>query len=253
MIISGKCGNVVIGDGLEGMREIFGESGKVANSLVLTDPPYGVQTGALKEDFERLTGSINGNTGQYKNKEFYDDTIDDYPAFSRAWFQAASRFAEMVVFTPGSKNLNWWLNFKKPREVMIHYKPNCVSITHYCRFNQWEPILAYGKFGKFAFRSNVFVYPLVNAKIQELGLKHPNVKEYRLWLAIVERLNPEFVFDPFAGSGTTAEVCEELGILYICYESNPIYAGDIQKRIDAGIEANKVRERLRRVRIKGIL
>jgi hypothetical protein len=43
--------------------------------------------------------------------------------------------------------------------------------------------------------------------------------------SLLEHYKPEYVVDPMVGSGTTIDVCNELGIPHDCYDLNPKYGG----------------------------
>ena len=59
---------------------------------------------------------------------------------------------------------------------------------------------------------------------------HPTGKPLEIMKRLVEMLTPEggTVFDPFAGSGTTALACKELGRNYICIEKELEYATTLE-------------------------
>ncbi|MFM6252953.1 MAG: DNA-methyltransferase, partial [Dolichospermum sp.] len=63
---------------------------------------------------------------------------------------------------------------------------------------------------------------------------HPNEKPLEIMKRLVEMLTPEggTVLDPFAGSGTTAVACKELGRNYICIEKEREYVDIIHQRLD---------------------
>ncbi len=63
------------------------------------------------------------------------------------------------------------------------------------------------------------------------GFLHPSPKSRDLWGYILKKLKPKSVIDPFIGSGTTAEMCEKLGIKWLGYEIKEEYSKDINKRL----------------------
>jgi len=230
---SGKFGTCYFMDCLEGMIQQ-----KVKVDLVIADPPYGVDIGNLKKNFERLCK----HGGQYKNKLMYNDQSKDYEkngdyyAWIQMVFLMAKECAKQMIITPGEPNLIFYLKtFEIPSEIMIHYKSNCISFTHGCRYAKFEHILVYGKLKPFQFHSNVFAFPLNNGFRQEHHLDHPCPKTYDLWYELIQKSKPTSVCDPFLGSGTTAQVCESLGISWIGFETNLQYRKDIQSRIKEGM------------------
>jgi site-specific DNA-methyltransferase (adenine-specific) len=69
------------------------------------------------------------------------------------------------------------------------------------------------------------------------GYVHPTQKPLFLIQKLIELVtNPgDLVLDPFAGSGTTALACKELGRNYICIEKEREYVDIIHKRLNTPI------------------
>ncbi|MFM6916441.1 MAG: DNA-methyltransferase, partial [Dolichospermum sp.] len=67
---------------------------------------------------------------------------------------------------------------------------------------------------------------------------HPNEKPLEIMKRLVEMLTDEggTVLDPFAGSGTTAVACKELGRNYICIEKELEYYQIACNRINQPVE-----------------
>jgi site-specific DNA-methyltransferase (adenine-specific) len=63
---------------------------------------------------------------------------------------------------------------------------------------------------------------------------HPTVKSRHLMKYLIQLITPEggIVLDPFAGSGTTALACKELGRNYICIEKEREYVDIIHQRLN---------------------
>jgi site-specific DNA-methyltransferase (adenine-specific) len=66
---------------------------------------------------------------------------------------------------------------------------------------------------------------------------HPTVKSKYLMKYLIQLITPEggIVLDPFAGSGTTAIACKELGRNYICIEKEREYVDIIHQRLNTPI------------------
>jgi site-specific DNA-methyltransferase (adenine-specific) len=66
---------------------------------------------------------------------------------------------------------------------------------------------------------------------------HPTVKSRHLMKYLIQLITPESgtVLDPFAGSGTTALACKELGRNYICIEKEREYVDIIHQRLNTPI------------------
>ena len=203
--------------------------------LCLTDPPYNINY-KISEDMLKNYGS--------KVKKYSDD-IPDYLKFSQDWFDQIQRITQRLIFTPGNKNIGMWYKIQEPVEMFIHYKIDSNSRTSLCRFNRFEPILLYGKYKHLLdFRCNVFDIPLrTENKHRNFFIEHSSPKSFELWETIIKRSRDKHetssIIDPFLGSGTTAQVCEMLGIPWIGYEIKEEYAVDIEKRIKFGIKQYK--------------
>jgi DNA modification methylase len=205
--------------------------GAGAFDLCLTDPPYNLGY--------RVPDYILETQPHKRALVEYDDEIGDYEAFSGAWFRAARRAAARLIFTCGNRprNLAMWFRIEEPVDVFIHYKPDCQSRSSMCVRNRYDPILLYGGFAhRLDFPTNVFEVPMwKEAARRDYTLIHPSPKSYELYLRIVERCVKKFgirsVVDPFLGSGTTAEVCEALGLEWLGYEVDEVYSEDIGKRL----------------------
>lgn len=253
-IIKGNYGKVFICDCMD---EQYGLPSLKPKSfeLCITDFPYNVDVGRLKKDHERLS-----NGGQFKNKVFYDDIIPDYPKWREMMYNSIERVSLQMLFFVGEPNFVDWVSWKKPKEIFIHYKSNGASFTHSCRFNRFEHIigyddrvpeyehmLGYGKFRPFQFYSNVFDIPLDNSRLRKMGLKHPCPKDERLIREIIQRCDPKNVIDPLLGSGTTAQICEELGKPYMAYERDQTFIEDIRVRIAQGISDHAFRKKTKQL------
>ena len=193
--------------------------------LCLTDPPYNL-------DYD---GSIQINKNMDK-KIFYNDTVKNYEDFSKKWFKLTMEKVKTLIFTPGNKNIFLWGKIELPIDYAFNYKVNCCSRSSLFRFYRGEPILFYGKFRhQLDYYSNVFENYIDNGFLDTSKFIHPSPKSLKLWKELIIRTKPTSVIDPFLGSGTTAQVCEHLGIPWLGYEIMEEYAPDIEKRIKKGI------------------
>lgn len=214
-VCKGKFGKVLFCDCIDethGLPSLDSDS----YELTLTDPQYNVE---YKGD--RITS---------KDVIVYEDKNEDYYDLMKAWFTEAERISKRVVFTPGNKNLRFWVCYKKPVDLGFHYKKTSPSPATAAYFCVYDLILFYGVYGKKRVNHLVFDY------LNELtDYKHPCPKTFSFWEALLLQLEPESVLDPFMGSGTTAHVCEKYGIKYLGYELKKEYFDVIQKRIQEGI------------------
>jgi len=68
---------------------------------------------------------------------------------------------------------------------------------------------------------------------------HPCPKSYKLCKHLIEKQLPMIsIMDICLGSGTIAQIAEELGIKWLGYEIMEEYAPDIDKRIQLGIKSH---------------
>lgn len=183
--------------------------------LCFTDPDYG-----LKHD--------------RKGVPFREKTQMDWD-FHGAWFQAVEKISDAQVFTCGITHFYEWIKKFTPNyKHRIWYKPNVESMLTY------EPILFYGKLKRIHSIPYTFVH---NIKTIEYSLNHPYPKPFDLVLDLISRIKPANVIDPFMGSGTTAEVCEYLGIPWLGFEIDKTYVTDIMTRIEKGKYAYKTNKK----------
>ncbi|MFM6083295.1 MAG: DNA-methyltransferase [Dolichospermum sp.] len=86
--------------------------------------------------------------------------------------------------------------------------------------------------------TNVWSFlPPTRSTFKPGDIDHPTEKPLEIMKRLVEMLTPEggTVLDPFAGSGTTAVACKELGRNYICIEKEREYVDIIHQRLDTPI------------------
>ncbi len=216
MEIKGNYGKVIIGDCVELMKNI---NGKVFD-LCLTDPPYNINHKV----------KCVGQKNRVKEKEVkYKDNYSFEWNFQ--WFNKILRICKGLVFTCGDKYLYDWIRYKKPDyQLKYGYKINGFG------FNLIEVLLFYGKVTGYKYLREI---KEIKYTIQKLKLIHNTPKIYEFWYYIIYKLKPKSVIDPFIGSGTTAEVCEELGIKWLGFEIMDEYIPDIKKRINLGIQRRK--------------
>ena len=81
------------------------------------------------------------------------------------------------------------------------------------------------------FSISILKYNYGGCNVDYPEMIHPCPRAMKVWEWILKTIKPESVIDPFLGSGTTAEVCEKLGIKWLGYEINEIYSQDIEKRL----------------------
>ena len=228
-ILKGNYGECRFIDCIEGMKELEDKS----FDLCLTDPPYNVKCQTMTPKFDK---------SYQESKIRYKDNLsdEDYRTWCHSWFNEIK--TNMIVFTPGYKNLKFWMkdfDFELAILYDISSKGGCVIAS----FRKWEPILTQGirENRKQHKRFKFAIFEEIN-NVNQFNFKeylHPCPKNYTLWNRIIKELKPLSVLDPFLGSGTTAEVCESLGIPWLGFELMEEYAPDIEKRIARGLSKKK--------------
>lgn len=204
-----------------------------AYQLGFTDPPYNIK-------YKKPSGLGVKPADKNKYKVTYKDdmTRDEYAVWCDRWFHYTREATDCLVFSPGRMNLDIWYKIAPPKDYFIWYKRNAqggASASHLARD---EPFLVYGKIPNKMTESVLDIY-VINGFLCEEKYIHPVPKSINLWREILEQINPSSVLDVFLGSGTTAQVCEEMGIPWLGYEILEAYHPDIQYRIAQGIKDHK--------------
>lgn len=184
--------------------------------LVLTDPPYGI-------------GEIGGRnladrpTKKWKNpqSQIYK-TFDDSKIPDEKYFKDIFRISKnQIIF--GANNFTEYLP-KSTGWIVWDKRVNPKELLSMCE-------LAFSSFNK---RCMKFEYLWAGFKKENPEYRyHVTQKPVALFGWILQNYStPSMtVFDPFAGSGTTAIACLETGRNYICIEKEPDYVEIINKRI----------------------
>jgi len=184
--------------------------------LILTDPPYNVDAKAkdqAKKNTEEEKVSYNDNKDEVEYLWFVSNFIWD-----------AQSVSNKLVVSPGHSNVATWCMFSVPDDFLFHNKPDGQGWSKSARATKTEIYLVYGsvtsrkKFATNTIKANI------NHHIR-YG-PHPHPKPPELYRKIISQLEPTVVFDPFLGSGTTGEVCEELGIPWFGCEIVPKYINE---------------------------
>jgi site-specific DNA-methyltransferase (adenine-specific) len=180
--------------------------------IVLTDPPYMEDIEEYKGMQKRLHGVTEA--GQYANTKYFKKPDPIY-------FDEIFRISKnQIIFGVnhyeqywGSGLIIWDKNVHgqyNHAELAYQSLSNSVRIFHYT----WSGMLQ------------------ENMKDKEKRF-HPTQKPIALFQWILQKYSSPgtTIFDPFAGSGTTAIACLETGRNYILIEKEPDYVEIINKRI----------------------
>jgi len=228
---------VLYQDCLSGMQSLPDK----AFDLCLTDPPYnlGVKNKCMGPGGRKArTANKEYSNQDRENMIDYEDSRPDYYPWILDVFHEIMRVCKRAIISPGRQNLQFWYRNTEPTDIFIHYKENGFYGSRIARYNRLEPYLFFGDF----IRENMPHMPWNAVSMNstcgfhsdKMGLNHPHPKSEKLSHYFLYNIKPASVLDPFLGSGTTAMVCEQLGIPWTGFEINSHYETDINRRIHAG-------------------
>jgi DNA modification methylase len=195
-VILGDC-TLYLGDCLEILPQLA--AGSV--DAIFADPPYNV--------------GLNYSNG---------DNREDYPEWIKQWMDECLNIAPIVMITPGIRNI--WL-YPPANWVFCWRKANSMRRNDLGGFNQWEPILFYGK--RLIYQ-DLFDVPMVPEKDAD-GHPCPKPRKLLSWLLRKSTDDTSIILDPFMGSGTTGVACVQTGRKFIGIEIDPGYFEIAVKRI----------------------
>lgn len=175
--------------------------------LIVTDPPYGM-------DFQ-------SNYRQVKHEKIANDI--EFPLWI---FEEFKRIARNGIYI-----FCRWDNLPSvppPKSVIAWVKNNwSMGDLKHEHGRQWEACLFYPQ-ENHEFTKRIPDVIVANRTGNEL---HPTQKPVELLKTIISANVGQIVFDPFAGSGTTAVACKELGRDYIGIEISQKYCDIANERL----------------------
>ena len=174
--------------------------------LILTDPPYGV-------------GLDYGET--------YEDSEENWYGLMSEFLPEAKRISNMIIMPCCRiKDLDWFYENFPPQWLISWYKGSPGHVS-YIGFNDWEPLLVYGKNEGIQMHDHFYCQPNTDP-----NNNHPCPKPvgWAEWLIKRATEKRDIVFDPFLGSGTTLKACRNTDRIGLGCEINPEYESIIEKR-----------------------
>ena len=183
----------------------------------MTDPPYGI-------GFKYAS---------------HDDARDKWFGLMNAVIPALRQIAPFVVMPCCQiTHMGWWYENHKPDWLIAWNKGSPGHCSH-VGFNDWEPLLVYGK------RKGICMHDHFYAQPTAFDNGHPCPKpiEWAAWL--IERASKpgDTIVDGYAGSGTTCVAAKMLGRNFIGIDISEDYCDIARKRLEAVDTGVPVKER----------
>ena len=186
--------------------------------IVFTSPPY--------------------NRKRNDKYSFYDDQIDDYFSFLKAFISESIRVSKGVVFVNIQKNyynkedvFRLIGDFSKDIcEIFIWEKSNPMPASGFSITNAYEFVIAFGK----ELKSNkTYTKNHITTSVAKMHKEHKAMMHKDIATFFIQNFSDEnsLVYDPFMGSGTTAKCCIENNRNWIGSEISREYCELIEKRI----------------------
>jgi modification methylase len=230
--VSGDFGQCEFRDCIEGMKAIPDKS----IDLAFADPPYNIE-------FKGFVGSPSKSN----SIKTYDDVLppEQYRDWCKTWFAELQRISSRQIISPGLANLNMWYRDQEVTDIFGIIDKTGSFGSRIALFATMQPLIFFGKFPKGGTTKEGILYNCYEVVhvFRSQGKHewvHPTPRPIEVLKYLLEGLQPKSVIDPFLGSGTTAQVAEELGIKWQGLEINEKYKVDIEKRIGLGKESRKL-------------
>lgn len=190
-------------------------------SLVLTDPPYGIEG----------EQHCKGRNCVIKKKNDYGTFLDSIQYVQLNVIPLIFKCVEWfprVILTPGNKCLTL---YPRPDSFGCFYQPASIGLQPWGRSDS-QPIFYYGKYPRDSRQipGQNLSFTLTESP-PDLG--HPCSKPIKAWtkLLAIGSNDGETILDPFMGSGTTLRAAKDLGIKAIGVEIEERYCEIAAKRL----------------------
>jgi site-specific DNA-methyltransferase (adenine-specific) len=210
-------------DCIEGMKLLPDGTDEIGIDLIVTDPPYKTITGGKNngKNSKRPKGVLNENNGLFKHQSI---TIDSW---INELYRVLKNDSHCYIFT-NHLNLEEMLTKSrlagfKLHNLLVWEKNNCVVSQWYMK--NCEYVLFLRK-GKAKWINDIGGSKTVHKFNNIIGNKiHPTEKPVDLLEFYIANSSNEgdVVFDPFMGSGATAQACKNVGRDYLGFEIDEKY------------------------------
>ncbi len=203
---------IICGDCLEILRDFDDNS----VDLVLTDPPYGV---GMEYDV-------------------YEDTEEKWYDLMTKLVPECMRLSSMTIMPAGNRVALGWIYANIPPDWLICWYKGSPGCRSFVGFNDWEPLLVYGK------NEGVQMHDFMACTPKPFDNGHPCPKpiNWAVWLIDRTTKPNDLILDPFCGSGTTCVAAKMLGRHYIGIDISNDYCEIARKRIAAAEKGITVKE-----------
>lgn len=230
-MIESLINTVIQGDCLDVMKSMPDN----CIDLVLTDPPYGIGFDTEKESMSagmRIDGTqrVMKTWNNPKPKQYIKGNWDNSKP-EKIYFDEIKRISKNQIIWGG----NYFTDCLEPSAGWIVWDkkvPEKMSLSK-CE-------LAWMSIGGSV---HIFRYLWAGYKKEKPEERfHTTQKPLNLMQWVIDKFSEQgmTIFDPFAGSGTTAIACLETGRNYILIEKEPEYVSIINKRISQWKEQGRL-------------
>jgi DNA modification methylase len=216
-------------------------AGQFPNTMI-TDPPYGVK---YEANWRVKAGRSKGTAREANNKLENDDNADWYDAYvlfpgSVAYVWHASAFTDVVM-----ANLRD-AGFEVKQQIIWNKNVHALSRCDYHWKHEpcWYAVKKSGERNWKGGRTQMTVWDVPSIGSEKEKTAHPTQKPVELFIrSINHHTNPgEYVYDPFAGSGTLMVACEKTKRRALMMELDPKYCDIIIQRYENYSGKKAVRE-----------
>lgn len=198
--------------------------------LIITDPPYVLETGAGAWKKKAYKAEIKGMSNGF-DLEILDKLVRVMKKINIYIWCSKSQITELVEFFAGKHNCNWNLITWHKTNPLPACNNKYLNDTEYCLFFREKGVPIRGSYHT---KKTYYVSPL-NTKDKK-KYNHPTIKpvEYIENFIVNSSSENDIVLDPFMGSGTTGVACKKLNRRFIGMEIDKDYFNTAEQRISNG-------------------
>lgn len=200
--------------------------------MVLTDPPYGVDYEAKREDMNKRAR----NRGGVKHKDIANDKHEDYRQFFSDFLSLIkfSDYNTVYCFLSGQELHNLRLAFEdcdiKWGDYLIWLKN--AMVMNRKDYNAKHEFIVYGWKGRHKFYGPTNATTILEFNRPTKADLHPTMKPIEILEELLSHGSQrnDIIYEPFAGSGSTLVACEKKGRKCFASELEPKYCDVIVRR-----------------------